>query len=50
MTLETCYKRLEIAKKHEDPKEIAIWEERIKRKGGKLKIAGEVKDGKKSKR
>lgn len=29
MTLETCKKRLEIAKKYDDLKEIKLWEERI---------------------
>jgi hypothetical protein len=32
MTIETCLKRLEIAKSRGDQKEIEFWEERIKRK------------------
>lgn len=46
MTLETCKKRLEIAEKVGDKKEIEFWKKRILKKGGKV----ETKDGKKSKR
>jgi len=55
MTLQTCYKRLEIAKASNNQKQVKLWEERIKRKESKYKET-EIYDvpknsnGKKSKR
>ena len=34
MTIDTCYKRLELAKKYNNSEEIKIWEARIILKGG----------------
>lgn len=50
MTYETCLKRLEIAKKYNNQKEIAFWQARAAKKAPKTETVTGNQNGKKSKR